>query len=173
MQDEVKSSRIDLASMSSEEYMKLLESASAEELALIVESFDQEMVKVKSKKQVPFLEKVLAIPEEPRSIVSVIAWWESRRVLYNVLVGLAGAPMVLLMMVLSTHSFWFILSGSIVYGVLANFCYTLGWMAELVARAAFGKQAANTAPILFTLGTVFSIVITFAISVLYLLTVGF
>lgn len=165
-----KVSHIDVGALTGDEYMKLLESSSAEELALIVESFDNELEKTKP--ALP-LDRLLDTGCEPRSNASVIAWWESRRILYNIVVGLSGIPMFIFMLIMSTHHFMFIVIGSICYGLLANCCYTLGWMAEIVARTVFGEKAQNIGPILFTLGTIFSVLVTLGFAFLYFVTVGF
>jgi hypothetical protein len=79
-----------------------------------------------------------------RSTADVIGWWETRRVPFNVAVGATGvftyAAVQLILMVppLST-SIPLVPSMvlSLVYGVLANVCYTGGWIAEIWFRRIF------------------------------------
>jgi hypothetical protein len=52
------------------------------------------------------------------------------------------------------------LMGALVYGVLANGCYTLGWMAELLARRVWGRSAPDLGPLLFRQGLIFSVGLT-------------
>ena len=56
--------------------------------------------------------------------------------------------------------------GVFAYGIMANICYTGGWITELVAKYVWKDQAENLGKITFTLGIVFSVIIT-------LLPVGF
>jgi hypothetical protein len=46
------------------------------------------------------------------------------------------------------------------YGVMANVCYTLGWVAEVLARRVWGDSAAGFGQISFTLGVLFSVLLT-------------
>ncbi len=54
----------------------------------------------------------------------------------------------------------FAIFGVIAYAVVANICYTAGWMAELISREIWGDKAKGFAEISFTLGTVFSFFLT-------------
>ncbi len=46
--------------------------------------------------------------------------------------------------------------GVIVYGFLANVCYTLGPVADLMLRRVLGIRAPDIAPVMFRYGDVFS-----------------
>lgn len=52
------------------------------------------------------------------------------------------------------------LVGIIVYGLLANVCYTLGPVADLVLRRVLGIRAPDIAPVMFRYGYVFSLGLT-------------
>src|ERR1035438_6919600 len=78
----------------------------------------------------------------------IIAWWETRRILYNFLVGLTGlivSVLLLLNMLLDDYlfpdhsgepgSFFVAVIGVLFYGIMANICYTGGWVAELLVRS--------------------------------------
>jgi hypothetical protein len=52
------------------------------------------------------------------------------------------------------------LIGAAVYGLVANGCYTLGWMAELLARRVWGRSAPDIGPLLFRQGLIFSVGLT-------------
>jgi len=99
-----------------------------------------------------------------RSTAEVIGWWESRRFLYNVAVGsagivtLAGVQLILWLPPLSTP---IPLIPSVIiplaFGVMANVCYTGGWMAELWIRRWLGREMEPVGPALFRYGFAFSI----------------
>lgn len=48
----------------------------------------------------------------------------------------------------------------IIYGVLANVGYSLGWLAEMAMRALWGDEAPYAGPALFRQGLAFSIGLT-------------
>jgi hypothetical protein len=49
---------------------------------------------------------------------------------------------------------------AIYYGIMANVCFTGGWIAELAAVRLWEDKAQHFGPICFTLGTLFSVVLT-------------
>jgi hypothetical protein len=98
----------------------------------------------------------------------VIGWWESRRGPFNLAVGLAGVVAIVLSasfsLIVGTECGvpdppLFAVFGIFAYGVMANVCYTGGWVAELLffksseARRRFGTKA-------FRWGFTFSVFIT-------------
>lgn len=102
-----------------------------------------------------------------RSTAEVISWWEKRRLTYNVAVGAAGVfsyAAVQLIMLLPPRPMPIPLVPSIVipvvYGAIANLCYTAGWVTELWFRRIFGRQADTIGPAIFRYGFVFSIGLT-------------
>ncbi|HEX5724365.1 MAG TPA: hypothetical protein VFX98_02805 [Longimicrobiaceae bacterium] len=104
------------------------------------------------------------LPDLRRTPLSSLRWWESRRLLFNKVVGATG------LVTLSGVSVFFMLMGEFsvlpmiavaaAYGVAANVYYTLGWLIELVARAAWGRQAPDLGPLLFRYGLIFSVGLT-------------
>ncbi len=54
----------------------------------------------------------------------------------------------------------FVVFAVLVYGVLANICFTGGWLAELLARKVWSERANHFAQISFTLGVLFSVLLT-------------
>lgn len=110
------------------------------------------------------VEVLYPLPDVRRTALSSLRWWESRRLLFNKVVGATG------LVTLGFASVFFILIGEfslapliigpVVYGIAANVCYTLGWVAELAARAAWGRQAPDLGPLLFRHGLIFSVGLT-------------
>jgi hypothetical protein len=101
----------------------------------------------------------------PRSRWSILRWWESRRLLFNLSVGSVGLlslGTVMLLARLAAHpgSFPVPWVGMLVYGVLANLFYTLGSVGDLVLRRVLGDRAAAVGPVLFRYGFVFSLGLT-------------
>ena len=102
-----------------------------------------------------------------RTPLEVVSWWESRRAGYNAAVGtaglftLAGVHLIAILPPMSTPIPWqptvFI---PLVYGFMANVCYTGGWMAELWIRNTLGRGMEPVGPTLFRYGFAFSIGLT-------------
>src|SRR3954447_17385256 len=85
--------------------------------------------------QPSFLTELLfPLPAQRRTTLGILTWWESRRLLYNVIVGATGSltlgVMAIADLLSPTHAHVFLdLSAWIpvlIYGTLANVCYTIG-----------------------------------------------
>jgi hypothetical protein len=116
------------------------------------------------------------LPDARRTPLTLLRWWESRRLFYNKVVGATGlftlvgvfllvpgrgelmAPQAALMV--------------LAYGVMANACYSLGWMVEMVARWVWGREAPAMGPLLYRQGLIFSVGLTlFPLGIAILITV--
>jgi len=98
-----------------------------------------------------------------RSTAEVIGWWESRRLPFNVAIGATGVfayAAVQLIFLVPPRPMPIPLGPSLVialvYGVLANVCYTGGWMTELWLRKSLGRDTETVGPTLFRYGFAFS-----------------
>ena len=103
--------------------------------------------------------------ETPRQI---ILWWERRRLLFNLIVGATGILTCTLLLageILAEKFFGngvgagspiLAVFGVFAYGIMANICYTGGWISELVAKYVWREQAENLGKITFALGVIFS-----------------
>ena len=100
----------------------------------------------------------------PLSPFQVIGWWERRRLAYNVCVGSAGllslGVLVWLHPQRSAMADFGLVVGVGLYGLAANACYSLGWMADLALRKVLGIRAPDLAPVLLRYGFVFSLGLT-------------
>ena len=108
------------------------------------------------------------MPEGPRATSSVILWWELRRIPYNMIVGALG--------VISLVAFFFFITSAdalapgedavepialMAAPFLVNIAYTAGWVVELVYRASTGRKDTKVGPVLWLIGTGFSILVVF------------
>ena len=106
----------------------------------------------------------------------IIGWWETRRVPYNLIVGGTGILTCIVVAIFAAGSIFFFdadlgsplvgLLGILVYGVMANICFTFGWVFELVVRRAWPQQADRFATESFSLGLGVSILLTLAPAIL-------
>jgi hypothetical protein len=113
------------------------------------------------------------------TVWQAIGWWESRRVAFNLIVGSAGVLSSLIVGIvgLGSHLLFdsdFGVPGSplltvfavAIYAVMANVCYTGGWIAELGIRRAWPEQADRFATLTLALGVVFAVLLTLSPAVL-------
>jgi hypothetical protein len=102
-----------------------------------------------------------------------IGWWESRRAAFNLIVGSAGILSGLVIGIVGAGSYLlfdsdfglpdpplFAILGAVIYGIMANVCYTGGWIVELGIRRAWPAHADRFATLTLALGVVFAVVLT-------------
>ncbi len=104
------------------------------------------------------------VPALRRSPEMLLAWWESRRPMYNVVVGTTGLitlGTVTLISWLPPHVDLHVpIQVVLVYGLCANLCYSLGFMLEALFERLWGGEVAPVGPTLFRHGLVFSVGLT-------------
>jgi hypothetical protein len=104
------------------------------------------------------------VPDVRRSPATLLAWWERRRLTYNVIVGGTGLVTLTVLHVLS----WLPPHGNfdpplvlvILYGICANICYSFGFGIEVLLQRLWGEEVAPVGPTLFRHGLVFSVGLT-------------
>jgi hypothetical protein len=99
-----------------------------------------------------------------RTTLSLLNWWEARRGTYNLIVGATGLLTLLVIRIIAwmppglpMPTTW---RPIVVYGVLANICYTFGWGIEVVLQRLWGDRAPAIGPALFRQGLAFSVGLT-------------
>ena len=109
------------------------------------------------------------LPDYRRTPWSLLRWWESRRAAYNAIVGGTGLVTLGVVGVVgllppALHPrlvHWpQVLVGVVVYGALANVCYSLGWTAELAMRLLWKDEAPDAGPALVRQGLSFAMGLT-------------
>ncbi len=101
----------------------------------------------------------------------IIGWWESRRVCFNLVIGIVGTVTIatgtLAMSVINAYLetpiqrpdpplFFF----AFLYALVVNFFYTGGWLAELVLRRLWNSPQDDLAVLSLRLGLVFTVLVT-------------
>jgi|SRR5215510_2449356 len=98
-----------------------------------------------------------------------VIWWELRRIPYNVLLLVVGVLCLLSILVMGKY---FVrpgedvikplemVTGVVVYGVLANIAYTLGWVTELLWSWGDTERTEPRRPLIFWIGVTFSVAVT-------------
>lgn len=98
-----------------------------------------------------------------RTVGSIVAWWEKRRLAYNVMVGGAGlvsAGLATLITALPPNAHpWGLIPWIpvVVFGVGANICYLLGPTVEILVEKLSGGSVLPTGPVLYRMGLTFSV----------------
>jgi hypothetical protein len=99
-----------------------------------------------------------------RTALSTFVWWESRRPMFNVVVGGAGLVTLgvvrLIAFLPPGLPFMFDWRPIAVYALLANVCYTFGWGGEVLLQRLMRGRAPSIGPALFRQGVAFSIGLT-------------
>ena len=98
-------------------------------------------------------------PQEPRSLWRVIAWWELRRISFNIIVVVYGALCFVIFLWAITTS-GHLQPGEDAVEPLAllaapfvvNLLYTLGWLVEVPARHLVPGLSSRFGPMLLKLG---------------------
>lgn len=144
-----------------DEFFRLLEESTPEQLQIIIQSFEKG---ARTKGGSKLLSEFIDVPSGRRTILSTAMWWEWRRPFYNLILGLVGIPSVALLSIIGMSDFavW----GMLFYAICANVCYSLGTPAELLARACWKDKAQHYGPVLLTLGTIFSVILTVCLELL-------
>ena len=106
-----------------------------------------------------------------RSAGSIVGWWESRRLKYNLIVGGAGVVSLAVVRLITllppaVHPFpapflQIVARPILVFAVLANVCYTLGPTVEVAAEKLWGRKVLPLGPSLFRMGLTFSVGLAF------------
>jgi len=104
-------------------------------------------------------------PPAERRTGAIFRWWERRRPAFNLVVGTSGVIAVAVAAVVSVlppsaPGFRFLFLPIVVYGVLANVCYSLGAVVEIVLHKIWGKDVLPAGPALFRAGLTFSVGLT-------------
>ena len=98
------------------------------------------------------------LPANDESLLTAFAWWEKRRLVYNLIVGCSG----LFGIVLFPFFGLITLLGILIYGFMTNVFYTFGFIIEVASKHYF-KSKDNLIPrrkTLFIAGLIFSVLMT-------------
>jgi hypothetical protein len=128
--------------------------------------------------------RLLQRKENLETAWQIIAWWEWRRIPYNLIVGGAGFLACGCLFGIASFSErkfgeaiglpdspLFGILAIFLYGMAANFCYTAGWIFEILAKKFWKTSLKDFGPAAFTLGTLFSVLLTFAPVIICLIVV--
>jgi hypothetical protein len=109
---------------------------------------------------------LFTVPDRERTPSEIILWWESRRIPYNLIVGLFGLISLGIIALIEINSPYAMGTGFpllciIFFGLGANVFYTGGWIVELLARGMSKEPSRNLGSQLLLAGLVFSVLLDF------------
>ena len=111
-------------------------------------------------------EVLFPLPAIRRTPIGILMWWESRRLIYNVIVGATGLVSLGVIGAISMIPPGLgpkpipPLIGILAYGALANICYTAGPMVEIALQSLWKDKVLPVGPALFRQGIAFSVGLT-------------
>jgi len=151
-----------LKDLSMTEFLGVLERSTPEELELMLRNASP--VKHPSKRR-PLLPTVAARffaldAPRPDGAVETFCWWEARRVQYNLVVGATGLFTMAVVQLCGFGSAGGFIFAALSYGMMANICYSSGWLSDLLARHYWKEKAEHFGPILYCQGVAFSVLLT-------------
>ena len=106
-----------------------------------------------------------------RRVGRIIRWWEKRRLAYNAVLAVSGTGTIV-MALLTLNPFPEVvraLPAILPFAVMANLCYTLGWMVESVLHRIWGRSLRPVGPALFRAGLTLGVGVTFVIPTIMLM----
>ncbi len=110
-------------------------------------------------------------PARRRTAGGIFKWWESRRLAYNVIVGVSGALTMSIATVFGQligepMAVGQLLTPVVPIAIMANICYTLGPLTEWFLHRLWGKEVLPVGPHLFRAGLILSTGVIFLIPTL-------
>ena len=97
------------------------------------------------------------------SRTDIVRWWEARRLHFNVYVGVVGVITWFLVLIAGSAAVkpgedfeepLAMIFGPVMYAIIANACYTLGWITDTLSSQSRPRVG------LYKAGVVFSVVLT-------------
>ena len=110
-------------------------------------------------------------PARRRTLGGILGWWESRRLVYNVIVGAGGAltmsiATVFAQVVGEPMAAAQLLAPVLPIAIMANICYSLGPLTEWSLQKLWGEDVLPVGPHLFRAGLILSAGVIFLIPTL-------
>lgn len=110
-------------------------------------------------------EVLFPLPALRRTPMGILTWWESRRLVYNIIVGATGMVSLAFMGILSLvppglPGFLPPWQAILAYGAMANVCFTLGPVIEIGLQQIWSNRVLPVGPVLFRQGLSFAVGLT-------------
>ena len=136
------------------------------------------------KNNLPFIRKLLNFwlfhqSRTSPGFIQIVGWWELRRIFFNLIVGCTGIASLIICALCDFLYIKFFrtdfmqswdspLISILLYGIVANICYTSGWFSEILARYIWKSKADHFGEFCFTFGLIISLVLTLLPAVIWI-----
>jgi hypothetical protein len=102
--------------------------------------------------------KDLFTDEKDKMLLTAFAWWEKKRIVYNMVLLVTGGITLFMLQGFDP----LMLIGVLIYGVFANVFYCLGFFIEMASHHYFksDRDFTSTRVTIFWIGLIFSVFIT-------------
>ena len=106
-----------------------------------------------------------------RTVGKIVRWWEKRRLAYNAVLAGCGTGTILMALVTLNPLSEVLqaLPAIVPFAIMANLCYTLGWMVESVLHKIWGRGLRPVGPALFRAGLTLGVGVTLVIPTIMLM----
>ena len=107
-----------------------------------------------------------------RRVGRIIKWWEKRRLAYNAVVagcGIGTAAVAVLTLNPPFEVLMALGAPGLPFLIMANVCYTLGWMVESLLHKIWGRSLRPVGPALFRAGLTLAVGVTLVIPTIILM----
>lgn len=105
-----------------------------------------------------------------RRIGGIIRWWEGRRLAYNAVLAGSGIGTISMALLLNpVPEVVQALPAILPFAIMANLCYTLGWLVEGALHRIWGRGLRPVGPTLFRAGLTLGVGVTFVIPTIMLM----
>ena len=106
-----------------------------------------------------------------RKVGGIIKWWEKRRLAYNAVLAGSGVGTIFMALLTLNPLSEVVQALPVIlpFGIMANLCYTLGWMVESVLHRIWGRSLRPVGPALFRAGLTLGVGVTLVIPTIILM----
>ncbi len=109
-----------------------------------------------------------------RTVGQIVKWWEKRRLGYNAVLagcGMGTVAMALLTLNPPLEVLRAVAVPGLPFMILANVCYTLGWVVESFLHKIWGRGLLPAGPALFRAGLTLAVGLSFVVPVIMIVIV--
>lgn len=106
-----------------------------------------------------------------RTVGGIVKWWEKRRLAYNAVIAGCGTGTIFMALLTLNPLSEVVqaLPAILPFAVMANLCYTLGWMVESALHKIWGRSLRPVGPALFRAGLTLGVGVAFVIPTIMLM----
>lgn len=156
----------ELLDLPADDFFDLLESSSLDELENMIVGFESASC-VNGAVSLPGPQ---GKPIDKKGMLDTFLFWELRRPLFNLIIGLCGMVVLITVSLLNHAPSLFLFSGALYHFITINIVYTLAMAVDLVLRTVIERRSERDSRKLLKAVTLFSVLFTLTVAVILPLT---